>query len=122
MDLELVIAIIAGLLTLIFAIVWLRCWPWRRRRSDKVTTTPQSRSRPPPAEPAQYRKIGIAIVIANDGENIKKLHGVKRDKERWEEVFRELEFDVRTSRTVGWNASKEEMLELCKLPNKIHIG
>ena len=94
----------------------------RRMWSDKDKNPPRSRSISAP-KPAKERKIGLAIVIANeyDGISNKKLRGVRQDKERWEEVFKELEFDVRTSREAGLNANKEEMLELCKLPNEIQI-
>ena len=66
-------------------------------------------------------KIGLAVVIANQYEGAERLNGTAKDKERWEKVFEYLNFDVRTSETVGLNASKEEMLRLCKLPQIITI-
>ena len=66
-------------------------------------------------------KIGFAIVIANQYEGANRLNGTAKDKERWEKVFENLQFDVRTSGEVGLNASKEEMLRLCSLPQEIPI-
>ena len=66
-------------------------------------------------------KIGLAIVIANQYDGVAKLNGPAKDKERWEKTFEYLKFDVRTSETVGLNASKKEMLDLCNLPQIITI-
>ena len=74
-----------------------------------------------PCTCAAAGKIGLAIVIANQYKGAWKLNGTAKDKERWEKTFKYLNFDVRTSEKVGLNASKEEMLRLCKLPQIIVI-
>ena len=66
-------------------------------------------------------KIGLAVVIANQYEGSERLNGTAKDKERWEKTFEYLQFDVRTSGEIGLNASKEEMLRLCNLPQNIRI-
>ena len=72
-------------------------------------------------EPAKAGKIGLAVVIANEYEGENKLKGTVKDKERWEEAFRNLQFDVRTSKKVGLNANKKEMLRLIKSLSEIHV-
>ena len=88
-----------------------------RGRSSTTTGKFGGNSRPY----AAAGKIGLAIVIANQYEGVEKLNGPAKDKERWEKTFKYLKFDVRTSEKVGLNASKGEMLRLCKLPQIMTI-
>ena len=72
-------------------------------------------------EAAKAGKIGLAVVIANEYKGEDKLEGTAKDKERWEEAFRNLQFDVRTSKEVGLNANKTEMLRLIDSLSQIHV-
>ena len=79
---------------------------------------------PPVTENPAYAaagKIGLAIVIANQYEGVEKLNGTAKDKKRWEKAFKYLNFDVRTSETVGLNANRDEMLRLCERLQRITI-
>ena len=82
---------------------------------------PDRKQKPCSTEPAEGGKIGLAVVIANEYEGESKLKGTAKDKERWEEAFRNLQFDVRTSETVGLNANKKEMLRLIESLSQIHV-
>ena len=106
----------AGLGTIVYL-----CWEKIRGFGRPATKISRNFSAKNLRRYAAAGKIGLAIVISNQYEGVEKLNGTAKDKERWEKVFEDLQFDVRTSREVGLNASKEEMLELCNLPQEIPI-
>ena len=116
MDAWALLILLFTLLAVLGAIVY---WYWFGRpvNATKVSRNFNANNLPY----AAAGKIGLAIVIANQYEGAEKLNGTAKDKEQWEKVFEYLQFDVRTSGEVGLNASKEEMLRLCNLPQEIAI-
>ena len=116
MDAWTLLILLPTLLAVLGAIVF---WYWFGRpvNATKVSHNFSANNLPY----AAAGKIGFAIVIANQYEGAERLNGTAKDKERWERVFEHLQFDVRTSGEVGLNASKEEMLRLCNLPQNIRI-
>ena len=101
-----------------------KLWTFLRRSLFRKTRESSSRSPstfPDEPAPAESGKIGLAVVIANEYEGKNRLVGTAKDKELWEETFKELNFDVRTSRGVGLNSSKEEMLRLIDLLHQIPL-
>ena len=122
-DVLVIVAIVIGLLVILYFFegkLWtfLRRSPFRNTRYGSASCSPSPFPEPAPAERG---KIGLAVVIANEYEGKNRLAGTAKDKELWEEAFKELNFDVRTSRGVGLNSSKEEMLRLIDLLNQICI-
>ena len=114
------VTILVGFLSIIFINKQWQRGEDRSRRTPRSTTTG-----PCNILPAKGGKIGLAIVIANEYEDLPEDHGrlvgTAKDKERWEKLLEDLQFDVRTSGTKGLNASRDEMLDLIGLPARIHV-
>ena len=122
-DVLVIVAIVIGLLVILYFFEG-KLWTFLRRslfRSTRYGSSSRSPSPFPEPTPAETGRIGLAVVIANEYEGENRLVGTAKDKELWEEAFKELNFDVRTSRGVGLNSSKEEMLRLIDLLNQIFI-
>jgi hypothetical protein len=114
------VTILVGFLSILFIIKqWQRGEDRNRRTPRSITTGPCN------ILPAKGGKIGLAIVIANEYEDLPeddgRLVGTAKDKERWEKLLEDLQFDVRTSGTKGLNVSRDGMLDLIELPARIHV-
>ena len=119
---------VAGALTFLVgfvSILIVAVWYLKRRDGRNQHTSRSKTTGPCNILPAKGGKIGLAIVIANEYKDLPegrgRLVGTAKDKERWEKLLRELEFDVRTSGNIGLNVRKDKMLELIKLPAQLHV-
>ena len=119
-----IVTIIIGALVISFFFGGKLIWKFFVRNLFRSTTSPRGSWNPsnfPEPAPAETGKIGLAVVIANEYEGKSRLVGTAKDKELWEEAFKKLNFDVRTSQEVGLNCNREEMLRLIDLLNRIYI-